>query len=151
MENDNVAALDFLRRYGAEIEELSAYIPYFEKMGNKVASEYDGSLGESSLKFAVYDSTLLNFVKKARQMRLMYKNYPYVYTRNRITTHKQEKDMIEKATLKDVDVLRAFLSRYVIEGQRKGFMWQEGVGSGIFALVIRKLQEIMQFYGGNKK
>ncbi len=146
MQTDNTAALDFLRRYGNEVDELSGYIPYFEAKGESVASEYNGEYGKSNLRFAVYDSTLLGFVNRARKMRLMDKNYIYTYTRNRIKTHEQERELIGKASLKDVDMLRAFLSRYVLEGQRKGYLWQEASRENIFALVLKKLKEIKDFY-----
>ncbi|SKB50906.1 hypothetical protein SAMN06296386_101328 [Lachnospiraceae bacterium] len=147
MESENVVAAEFISTYGSDVRTLSVYIPYFVgKTGKDVAHAYDGKQGESKLKFPVFDSTLLDFVKKASVSKLMDRNYPYAYSRNRIRTHDDERRFIARATVRDINALRGFLSRYVLEGMHNGTRWSEGVQEEIFLRVLSKLREIMDFY-----
>ena len=151
MESENAVAAEFIRTYGADVRQLSVYIPYFTgKRGSDVSHAYDGKQGESKLKFPVFDSTLLDFVKKASQTKLMDRNYPYAYSRHRIRTHDDERKFIERATVRDVNVLRGFISRYVLEGMHNGSRWSEGVQEEIFLRVLSKLRDMMDFYQMNQ-
>lgn len=133
-------------KYGEDIKKLARYIPYFEnKRGRDVASEYDGEQGESNLRFPVYDSTLLAFTNEAGQTKLMDHNYIYKYRLYRIMTEKQEQDAVANAKLKDLDLLIAILSRYVLEGRYKSQRWIEGAERGIFHDVLKKLMELYDF------
>ena len=130
--------------YADDINALARYIPYFQnKSGKDVASPYDGKQGESSLKFPVYDSTLMSFVKEASKTKLMDKNYMYKYRQAHIQTEQQEADAIIYAKDKDIDLLRAILSRYVLEGQYKGARWIEGAERKVFLNVLVKLRDLM--------
>ncbi|MCR4891854.1 MAG: hypothetical protein K5989_06725 [Lachnospiraceae bacterium] len=147
MDNENSIANEVREKYGRDIVALSAYIPYFADRGKKdVQKSYDGQQGESCIPFPVFDSTLLQFVKKARNTALMDRNYPYVYRRYRIRTPKDERKAIERAGIRDVDLLKGILSRYVLEGQRKATRWGEGVEERIYYNVLSKLKELMDFY-----
>ncbi|MCR5747981.1 MAG: DUF6508 domain-containing protein [Lachnospiraceae bacterium] len=133
-------------KYGADIQKLSRYIRYFEnKKGNDVANDYEGEQGKSSLKFPVYDSTLLSFTKEAATTSLMDPNYIYKYRQYRINTEKAEKDAINDAKIRDIDLLRAILSRYVLEGRYKSARWVEATERGIFHDVLKKLLELYDF------
>ena len=48
---------------------------------------------------------------------LMDPNYIYKYRQYRITTAADEKAAIRNAKMKDIDLLRGVLSRYVLEGR----------------------------------
>ncbi len=151
MESENAVAAEFIRTYGSDVRQLSVYIPYFTgKKGSDVSHAYDGKQGESKLKFPVFDSTLLDFVKKASQTKLMDRNYPYAYSRHRIRTHDDERKFIERATIRDVNVLRGFISRYVLEGMHNGSRWSEGVQEEIFLRVLSKFRDMMDFYQMNQ-
>ncbi len=144
-EGENYAEL-LTVKYAEDILKLSKYIPYFEnKKGNDVASKYEGEQGESSLKFPVYDSTLLSFTREAAQTSLMDPNYIYKYRQYRITTEASEKKAIKDAKLKDIDLLRGILSRYVLEGRYKGVRWIEAAERGVFHDVLVKLMEMYDF------
>lgn len=132
--------------YGKELEMLFNFIPYFSGKDNTFAKKYDGSQGDSGLEFPVYDSTLLDFVKKASKTKLMDRNYPYVYSRNRIRTHEDERKFIEKSTIRDVDALRGLMSKYVLEGMHRGPAWAEGAREGIYLGVLLKFKELIEFY-----
>ncbi len=139
-------------KYGADIQQLSRYIHYFEnKRGNDVANDYDGENGKSSLRFPVYDSTLLSFTKEAAASSLMDPNYIYKYRQYRISTEKAESDAIHNAKPRDVDLLRAILSRYVLEGRYKSVRWVEATERGVFHDVLQKLLELHNFVKTERK
>ncbi len=147
MESENTLALEFMREYADDVTELSKFIPYFmSKDKGDYSKEYDGKYGESSLNFPVYDSTLLSFVKRASQSKLMDRNYPYVYTRYHIKTHEDERNFIAKATIRDVKILKGFLSKYVLEGNRIAKRWSEGADERIYLGVLEKLKGFIDFY-----
>lgn len=133
-------------KYAEDILKLSKYIKYFEnKKGKDVANEYEGEQGKSSLNFPVYDSTLLAFTRAAEETSLMDPNYIYKYRQYHITTEKSEKDAIKDAKLRDVDLLRAILSRYVLEGRYKSVRWIEGTERGVFHDILVKLLDMYNF------
>lgn len=130
--------------YADDINKLARYIPYFESKGGKdVASTYDGKQGESSLKFPVYDSTLMSFTNEAAKTKLMDPNYMYKYRSYHISTEEQERDAIIYSKPKDIDLLRAILSRYVLEGRYKGVRWIEGAERKVFLNVLVRLRDML--------
>ncbi len=144
-EGENYAEL-LTEKYSEDILKLSKYIQYFEnKKGNDVASKYNGEQGESNLKFPVYDSTLLAFTREAAGTSLMDPNYIYKYRQYRISTEADEKKAIKNAKLKDIDLLRGILSRYVLEGRYKGVRWIEATERGVFRDVLVRLMDMYNF------
>ena len=144
-EGENYAEL-LTTKYAEDILKMSRYIPYFEnKKGSDVATKYEGEDGQATLKFPVYDSTLLAFTKEAAETSLMDSNYIYKYRQYHISTEIAEKNAIRDAKLKDIDLLRAFLSRYVLEGRYKGPRWIEAAERGIFRDVLVRLMELYDF------
>ncbi|MBQ8955955.1 MAG: hypothetical protein IJ075_03205 [Lachnospiraceae bacterium] len=144
-EGENYAEL-LTVKYAADIQKLSRYISYFEnKKGSDVASDYSGEQGESQLKFPVFDSTLLAFTKEAADTALMDPNYMYKYRQYHISTEPAEKAAIKDAKLRDIDLLRAILSRYVLEGRYKSRRWIEGAERGVYYDVLVKFVELYEF------
>ncbi len=144
-EGENYAEL-VTQTYAADIHKLARYITYFQnKKGSDVATQYDSADLKQSIKFPVYDSTLLSFVKEAEGTTLMDRNYMYKYKQYRISTAAQEKEAIKNAKLKDIDLLRGILSLYVIEGRYKGQRWIEATERGVFYDVLTKLVEFYEF------
>ncbi len=135
-------------RYKAAVEPLLKYLPWMERnAGRTVSRNYQGSgLSKSSMSFPVYEANLMNFVREAAASPLMNRNYVYVYTRNRIKSHGDEKRLIAGAELKDWDILAGILSKYVLEGQTKATLWGEAVQEDIFVLVLRKMKEIIGYW-----
>ena len=76
----------------------------------------------------------------------MDKNYRYVYTRNHIRTPEDERRVIRAAELKDWDILRGILSRYVLGGMTKASLWSQAVQEDIFYLVLSKMKEIIEYW-----
>ena len=77
---------------------------------------------------------------------LMEKNYSYTYTRNRIRNHDDERRVIQAANIKDWDILRGILSKYVLGGRTKAALWSEAVRENIFALVLEKMRKIIEYW-----
>ena len=137
-----------LEEYKAALAPLLRYLPWLEQSAGKSASRnYSGAeVGEQILSFPVYDGTLLNFVRDAKKSSFMDRNYRYIYTRNRIQNHADERRLIQKAGLKEWGILCGILSKYVLGGQTKGTYWSEAVQEQIFYLVIRQIYEIIKYW-----
>ena len=132
---------------------LFRYLPWLEEASKKtVASTYSGDgLSQNSVPFPVYDGTLMNFIREAQNSPLMDRNYPYVYTRKRITNHDQERAIIAACDYKEWDTLRGILSKYVMGGRTKSTLWSEGVSEQIFYLVLKQFKEIVDFWDHSEK
>jgi hypothetical protein len=127
---------------------LLKYLPWLmQNAGRTASSNYTGDgLEQTSVSFPVYDSTLLNFVREASNSKLMDRNYKYVYTRNHLKSHDDERRIIGSATWREWDILRGILSNYVLGGRVKASLWSEGVKEQIFYLVLNKMKEIIEFW-----
>lgn len=148
-ENEEIAyRQQVVNEYRADVEKLARYLPWLEsKKGTSVQQSYSGSgVEKNSISFPVYDSTLLAFVKEAQRTKLVDRNYRYVYSRCRIRILQDEFFAIKRSTIKEMDVLKAILSRYVMEGMTKGGKWPEAVENGIFLAVITKMKENLDFW-----
>ncbi len=136
-----------LEEYREDVERLVKYLPWLmEKEAKDVSGYYQGEPGQSLIKIPVYDSTLLSFVKQAEQTKFMDKNYPYVYTRYRMKTFEDERRQMEQAKIKDIEIFRGILSKYVLEGKRKASCWTDAVSEKIFTTALTKLQELFFQY-----
>ncbi|MDR0964370.1 MAG: hypothetical protein LBM60_07120 [Clostridium sp.] len=127
---------------------LFAYLPWLESSaGHTVSNNFDGQgIRENSVTFPVFDGTLMRFVKEASRSPLMDKNYRYIYTRNRIKTPEDEKRVIQKATLKEWDILCGILSRYILGGMTKGYLWGQGVSSSVLYQVLHKMKYVLEYW-----
>lgn len=148
MEQEIEYRQQLVREYEKAAKPLFRYLSWLENSAGKQASSiYSGQdIGEHSVTFPVYDGTLMNFVKEASKSTLMDRNYPYVYTRNRIRTPEDERRVINKAALRDWDVLRGILSKYVLGGMTKSTLWSQGVQERIFYLVIARMKSILEYW-----
>ena len=136
--------------YRADVEKLSAYLPWLEsKSGENVSNTYTGNgIADTSVPFPVYESTLMSFVKEAEKTGLMDTNYPYVYAELFIKTHEDEFKAIERADIKSGAILCAILSKYVLGGMTKGTLWTIAVREGIFLAVVKRMKEIVEHWDG---
>lgn len=148
MEQDSEYRQQLLQEYRQTVMPLLRYLPWLEKNRGQLGSTlYRGAdATEHSLPFPVYDSTLMSFVREVSESKLMERNYRYTYTRNRINTHEDERRVIEAAELKDWDILRGILSKYVLGGKTKASLWSEAVQENIFCLVLLKMKEIIEYW-----
>ncbi len=134
-----------------ELEPLLRYLPWLEKSaGTSVSRNYRDPGAEAgqgqAMAFPVYDGTLLNFVREVSKTGFMDRNYRYIYTRNHIRSHADERRMIQGAGIKEWDILRGILSNYVLGGQSRATLWNEAVQEQIFYLVIRQMKEIVEYW-----
>ena len=138
--------------YKEDAMKLFRYLSWLEsKMGQKTSTVYgaDG-IATNSIPFPVYDSTLLSFIKEADKTCFMDRNYVYVYTRNRLKNYRDELRLIEKATIRDMDKMAGILSHYVLGGKRKASLWSEGVTTGVYASVLKKMKDLIEFWDGQR-
>ncbi len=150
MERNMEYRQQLVREYKQMVLPLLDYLPWFAKnAGQSGSTSYRGdSLSEGSMSFSfpVYDATLMSFIKEASKSALMEKNYSYTYTRNHIKTHDDERRLIRAAELKDWDILRGILSKYVLGGRTKAVLWSEAVQENIFVMVLEKMRKIIEFW-----
>ncbi len=134
--------------YKPDVERLIRYLPWLEeKAGKDISETFEGSgIKGNSITFPVYDGTLMSFIKEVQRTTLLDRNYPYIYSRNRMRTLQDELRAIDRASIKDMDILKGILSKYVLGGMTKGRLWTEAVYNRIFLNVIRKMKENLEFW-----
>lgn len=143
---------EYMRELSGQYKEALApflrYLPWFEEhAGMKTGSSYNGSLdGNNTMSFPVYDSTLLSFVKEAGKSSFMNRNYAYIYSHRRIKTPEDERRAIKTATIREWDVLCAILSKYVLGGNARAYLWTQAVQESIFYLVLEKMRDIVEYW-----
>ena len=151
MENDGSvnenSVEDIVLRYRPELAKITPYLNWLKENASvDVAQRYSNS-DLKSIPFPVYNSNLLAFVKAAQTTNLLDRNYVYVYSRNRINSPKDELLFISDATITDMEELSGILSRYVLEGMTKGSVWAEGVRNGVLYNVVKKMDDLVKFWG----
>lgn len=148
MDDSKASVAERIELFQGDVDKLSAYLPWLIKnSGAKLWNTYTPeNSGPGTLKVPVYDSTLLAFVKAVQKTRFYNKYYVYTYSKYRIRDYKDELRLIEKAELKDMEVLGDILARYIQKGMVKGAVWNEGVEYGVYEKVITKMKEIIEFY-----
>lgn len=137
-----------IEEYKDDLAKLLRYLPFLEKKGGRdVQNFYEGEGENKVIPVPVYDSTLLAFVKEARNTKFMNKNYPYIYRRWKMPDPKSERIAMECATIRDMDLFRGIISKYVLEGQRKSVMWTTAVEERIFVTALTRLRALIFDYG----
>lgn len=127
--------------YGSDLDALLRYLPYLEMNREKMTQKYyEGDADNKTIPVPIYDSNLLAFVKAARNSKLITRNYPYSYKKYKLQTAADELKAMKNGKLADFELYRAVLSKYIIEGQRKGVVWTKGVTDGIFTMVLSRLK-----------
>ncbi len=133
--------------YKDDLTKLLRYLPFLEKKGGKNTQEYYEGEGDNKvIPVPVYDSSLLAFVKEVRNTKFYYKNYPYVYCKWKMPDPKSERIAMESATLRDIDLFRAIISKYVIGGQTKASVWTTAVEERIFVTALTRLRSLVFDY-----
>ena len=141
-----------IEEYKDDLTKLLRYLPFLEKKGGKdVQSFYEGDGENKVIPVPVYDSTLLGFVKEVKTTQFINKNYPYVYRKWYMPTPKEERVVMETATIRDIDLFRGIISKYVLEGQRKSTMWTTAVEERIFVTALSRLRSLFFDYSKDPK
>ncbi len=132
-----------IEEYKDDLDRLLRYLPYLENKGAKDVSDfYEGDGENKVIPVPVYDSTLLAFVKEAGNTKFMNRNYPYAYRKWRMPDANAERIAMGSANIRDIDLFRGILSKYVLEGRRKSYMWTKGVEEQIFVTALRRLKSL---------
>ncbi|WP_051688683.1 hypothetical protein [Butyrivibrio sp. AE2032] len=138
---------DIVSRYRPELSKITPYLNWLkDNASNEVAQRYSSN-DLKSIPFPVYDSNLLSFVKAAQTTNLLDRNYVYVYSRNHLNSPKDELLFIQDAQITDMDDLAGILSNYILSGMTKGSVWAEGVRNGVLYNVVKKMDDLVRFWG----
>lgn len=151
MEKEDIAyRQQVVNTYKSDVEKLIRYLPWLEEkagVGSGISETFEGNgIKGNSITFPVYDGTLMSFIKTVQNTGLLDRNYPYVYSRHGIRTVQDELNAISKANIKEMDVLKGILSKYVMGGMTRGRMWTEAVSNRIFLNVVRRMKENLEFW-----
>ncbi len=148
VEMDKAYMRELAGKYKVELSPLLRYMHWLEQnAGKNLTTSYNaGEDGMSTMSVPVYDSTLLSFIKEAGKTSFMDKNYAYIYSRYRIQTPQQERDLIDKATMQEWNVLCGILTRYVRGGMTQSYLWTQGMTESILYLTLAKMKELVEFW-----
>lgn len=151
MEKEDIAyRQQVVNTYKPDVEKLIRYLPWLEEKagaGDSISETFEGNgIKDHSISFLVYDSTLMSFIKTVQGTGLLDRNYPYIYSHQGIRTVQDELNIISRAGIKEMDILKGILSKYVLGGMTKGRMWTEAVNNRIFLNVVRKMKENLEFW-----
>ena len=148
MGTDQMTPQEIVETYRNDILRLLAYLPWLEeRSGKRVASTYNlNDIDSHSISFPVYDGTLLQFVREARDTSFMNINYRYGLLRYRLKDSEDEIAFIPTATIQQMNTLGDILSKYVLGGQTKGKLWSQAMDEGIFLDVVSKMKELLDFW-----
>ncbi len=148
MEHDVEYRRKVVSRLRPEVEPLFRYLPWLQaKKGGRVSTIYsENNVSAHSIAFPVYDSTLLGFVKEVQKSTLTDRNYVYIYTRYGINSIEDELSFIERVNIANMDILIGILSKYILGGMTKGWVWSQAVQEGIFLAILEKYQELFSLW-----
>lgn len=136
-----------IEEYKDDLTKLLRYLPFLEKKGGKdVQNYYEGEGDNKVIPVPVYDSTLLAFIKEAKKTKFMNKNYPYVYRRWNMPDPKSERIAMECATLRDMELFKGIISKYVLGGQTRASVWTTAVEERIFVTALTRLRSLIFDY-----
>lgn len=148
MDNNKQGIAEVISKYKSDVEVLSKYLNWLEsKQGNKMYNSYNpDNKVDQTMQFPVYDSTLLAFVKTAKNTVFINKNYVYTYSRKRIKTADDELKVIANTQIMEMQVLGDILTKYILKGMTKGTVWSEGVMNGVLYAVVKQMKELIEFW-----
>lgn len=147
IESEKKSIDEAVAEYKDLVGQIAAYLPWLEsRSGENPTSVFKPEGGQNTLSIPVYDSTLLSFVKMLDKTGKMNRNYDYVFKKYGIYSLADEFSLIHRATINDMEMLFAILSKYVINGRTKGAYWKEAVENGIFYETVKKMKELIEFW-----
>lgn len=150
IESENLFRQEVIGKYRGIFENIFSYIPWLtQKQGTTTSHIYQGSdLPVNSVPIAVYDPTLLRFVKDMQATGLMDRNYVYVYSRNGIHTTEDELNWIANAEFSNIEDIFGIMAKYVLGGMTKGKLWTQAVKNGVFLNALLKIKELLEVRDG---
>lgn len=145
MGTGQMTAQEIFAVYKDDMLKLIDYLPWLEATSGKssVSGMYDNmEPGDRFMSFPVFDGNLLRFIRDAENTRFIDRNYVYVISRNRLDSVDKEIAFVKSCDIYKTYDIGGVLSKYIIEGRVKAFMWSEAVDKGIFLEIVRRIQEI---------
>lgn len=147
MDMEKMGREEILAMYRPDVEKLAQFLPWLrEKTGDDVAKRYEAKGEMQILNFPVYDTTLLNFIKALETTVFMNRNYRYVYSKYRILDWQDELKCINSADIMTMDIISGILSKYVLGGKSKAYLWKEAMDYHIFFEALEKANSIIAFW-----
>ena len=148
LESENLFRQQTIQKYRGIFDKLFRYIPWLmQNQGKKTSRFYQGEdMPSRSVPIPVYDSTLLAFVKEMQATGLMDRNYVYLYSRNGLRTKQDELDWIAKAELRNIEDIFGIISKYVLGGMTKGYLWTQAVEDGIFLQAFLRIKKLLEVW-----
>ena len=141
---DKLGREDLVAMYRPDVERLVYFLPWLEgKTGKDVTTSYEGDEHHTTLAFPVYDEILLGFLNELSTTIFMDYNYRYFYSRHQVKNYKDELVWIDKADIMTMDILKSILSRYMLGGMTKAYLWTEGIEHQVFLKAVKKAKEII--------
>ena len=150
MDTENIYRQELISKYRQSLGQIFRYLPWLkEKSGNDMTKHYQGAdMPKKSIVIPVYDSTLLGFVKEMNATGLMDRNYVYTFSRNRIRTEQDELRIIDRAELKNINIVFDIMAKYVLGGMTKSALWPKGIENGVFYHGLKRIKEILEVWDG---
>ncbi len=147
IDSEKMSVQEMVTEYKDVVEQISRYLPWLEeKNGENLMTSFKQENWGNTVAIPRYDATLLNFIKTLENSGRINRNYDYVYKRYRIYDEDDEISLTHRATIKDMDMLFAILSKYVIKGRTKGVVWKTGIENGVYLEVVKKMKELIEFW-----
>ncbi len=138
---------ELVTMYRPDVERIVAFLPWLEgKTSADVMQNYTGENGEVTLPFPVYGDIYLAFLETVGSTIFMNPNYRYIYSKYRIQDWHDELQLIRRADIMTMDILGGILSRYVLGGMTKAYLWTEAMDYQVFYHVVNRAKEIIEYW-----
>lgn len=138
---------ELVAMYRPDVERLVAFLPWLtDKTSADVMQNFTGENGEVTLPFPVYGDIYLAFLDTLGNTIFMNQNYHYTYSRYRMQDWNDELTMIQRADIMTMDILGGILSRYVLGGMTKAYLWSDAMDFQIFYHAVKRAKEIIEYW-----
>lgn len=138
---------ELVTMYRPDVERIVAFLPWLTgKTAADVMQNYTGENGEVTLPFPVYGDVYLAFLETVGSTIFMNPNYHYIYSKYRIRDWDDELSIIRRADIMTMDILGGILSRYVLGGMTKAYLWTDAMDYQIFYHAVNRAKEIIEYW-----
>ena len=138
---------ELVTMYRPDVERIVAFLPWLTgKTAADVMQNYTGENGEVTLPFPVYGDVYLAFLETVGSTIFMNPNYHYIYSKYRIRDWDDELSIIRREDIMTMDILGGILSRYVLGGMTKAYLWTDAMDYQIFYHAVNRAKEIIEYW-----
>lgn len=138
---------ELVAMYRPDVERIVAFLPWLtDKSSADVMQNFTGENGEVTLPFPVYGDIYLAFLETVGSTVFMNPNYHYTYSKYRIQDWNDELTLIRRADIMTMDILGDILSRYVLGGMTKAYLWSDAMDFQIFYHAVKRAKEIIEYW-----